>query len=218
MDDHYLFDVAQELAADFTKRLTFYKLRAAVTIEPQENDTQVYACWGEAVDDTKEALIKDPRLAALGQRLYSDITPSGEPGNYTQHRISLGIPQGENDFSYGDAYPHETLMDQFGGVDFKKGCYVGQEVVSRMQHRGTAKKRIVKISASGDLPPQGTIITAAGKPAGETGSVWQAQGLALVRLDRIANAVNSSAPVLADDVPITLTLPDWVGFNWPEAV
>ena len=116
------------------------------------------------------------------------------------------------DYEYGNAYPHETLMDQFGGVDFKKGCYVGQEVVSRMQHRGTAKKRIIHVSAATVLPATGTEILADGKPAGTLGSVDGQKGLAMLRLDRIANAET----VVAENVKLGLKIPEWVNFTMPE--
>ena len=103
-------------------------------------------------------------------------------------------------------------MDQFGGVDFKKGCYVGQEVVSRMQHRGTAKKRIIKISSDQALPTIGTPILADGKPTGILGTSHSSKGLALLRLDRVAKA----SEVKAGEVAITCKIPDWVSFSWPE--
>ena len=207
----YLFDAPIALSADFAKRLTFYRLRAKVTIEPKP-EMNVYAIWGGVPQPSSELRIDDPRLTKMGQRDYSGITPNGEEANYTEHRIQHGIPEGGHDFGYGDAYPHETLMDQFGGVDFKKGCYVGQEVVSRMQHRGTAKKRIIMVKSKTTLPPSDTPITADGKPAGILGSVEGENGLAIVRLDRIAKAET----ILADNIEITTKLPDWVNFKMPE--
>ena len=149
----YLFDVPQSLLADFIKRLTFYRLRAKVTIE-ENSELKVFAIWGNTLQ-TSPFRIKDPRLSEMGVRDYSSKIPDGDEADYTAHRIKNGIPQGGYDFEYGDAYPHEVLMDQFGGVDFKKGCYVGQEVVSRMQHRGTAKKRIINVTGLDDLPAMG---------------------------------------------------------------
>ncbi len=206
----YLFDIDETLSADFIKRLTFYRLRAKVSIEAKSN-LSVYAIWGN-LNSYSKTTIQDPRLEAMGNRIYAATMPDAEIADYTQHRISNGIPQGGSDFTYGDAYPHEVLMDQFGGVDFKKGCYVGQEVVSRMQHRGTAKKRIIKVIAKHALPKTGANITADGKPAGTLGSVEGNEGLALLRLDRIANA----SVILADEVEITTTLQDWINFSMPE--
>ena len=206
----YLFDIASNLSSDFIKRLTFYRLRAKVTIEPKL-DLKVFAIW-DSETPTSNLCIKDPRLDAMGLRDYSGQLPTGEEIDYKAHRINNGIPQGNHDFEYGNAYPHEVLMDQFGGVDFKKGCYVGQEVVSRMQHRGTAKKRIVMITANNNLPDNGTAITADGKPAGTLGSVSDNHALAMLRLDRVAKAQS----VLAGETEIKVTLPTWVNFEMPE--
>jgi len=206
----YCFDINASLVAEFSKRLMFYRLRAKVDIVVLET-IDVTACWG---DDTPTGLNshQDARHPEMGYRIYGETGDNMTSGDYALHRISLNVPQGGIDFEYGDAYPHETLMDQFGGVDFRKGCYVGQEVVSRMQHRGSAKKRIVQITASEPLPHSGTPITANGKPAGIVGSVAGNQGLALLRLDRVAKADQ----LLAGDTIISAEIPDWVNFSWPE--
>ncbi len=206
----YLLDVSSQLCPEFIKRLTFYRLRAKVTIEHRP-DPKVFAIWGADIS-TSDMCIKDPRLDAMGVRNYSGLAPQGNETDYTAHRIANGIAQGGHDFEYNNAYPHEVLMDQFGGVDFKKGCYVGQEVVSRMQHRGTAKKRIIIVKSNASLPPQGTTITADDKPAGTLGSVVMNQGLAMLRLDRIARAEK----ILAGTTELTTELPDWVNFKMPE--
>ncbi len=206
----FLIDIHTDHATEFAKRLTFYKLRAKVDITLQESET-VSACWGDGLEAGANS-ITDPRHPKLGLRLYGGEKPDHETGSYLSHCISLNIPTGSIDFQYGDAYPHEVLMDQFGGVDFKKGCYVGQEVVSRMQHRGTTKKRVLLITADNDLPPTGTEILADEKPAGKIGSINGNQGLALVRLDRIQKAET----VMAEDIRITASLPDWVSFDWPD--
>jgi folate-binding protein YgfZ len=209
-DDGFVFDIATSLAEDFTKRLTFYRLRAKVTIEPQP-ELSVFALWG-GENPNAEKQVADPRLKNMGWRDYSGTKPNCEGADYTEHRINNAMPQGGLDFDYGDAYPHEVLMDQFGGVDFKKGCYVGQEVVSRMQHRGTAKKRIIIVESKDPLPATSTPITADGKPAGTLGSVSGNIGLAMLRLDRIAKAET----ILADKTAVTPRLPNWVNFKMPE--
>ena len=209
-DKGYLIDVLEPLMEDFIKRLTFYRLRAKVSIEPQP-DLNVYAIWDDS-PRSSSLTIQDPRLAEMGSRIYSAQTPEGKEADYTHHRISMGIPQGGSDFDYGDAYPHEVLMDQFGGIDFKKGCYVGQEVISRMQHRGTAKKRVIMVMAEDTLPSPGTAITADGKPAGTLGSVSGNQGLALLRLDRVAKAEK----LLAEKTELQTKIQNWVNFTMPE--
>ncbi len=209
-ENGYLLDILSDLAVDFIKRLTFYRLRAKVTIEAKP-EIKVLALWDEKIP-LSNLCIQDPRLEEMGVRDYSAHSQSGEEADYVAHRIANGIPEGGHDFEYGDAYPHETLMDQFGGVDFKKGCYVGQEVVSRMQHRGTAKKRIIIVKSADKLPSSGTPITADGKPAGTLGSAVENEGLAMLRLDRIAKA----EMVLADKTLLKTELPTWVKFIMSE--
>ena len=100
---------------------------------------------------------------------------------------------------------------------FRKGCFIGQEVVSRMKHRGTARKRPVIVSAAAPLPPTGTELTAGGKPIGTLGTVIGPQALAIVRIDRVGEAMASGALILAGDVPVTLSLPAWSGLTFPDS-
>jgi folate-binding protein YgfZ len=111
---------------------------------------------------------------------------------------------------YGDAFPHETNMDRLHGVDFDKGCYVGQEVVSRMQHRGTARTRTVKIILDGPSPEPGATILAGDKSVGTMGSTAGENGLALVRTDRVADALDAGLSLTAGGLPIRLAEPDIV--------
>ena len=108
--------------------------------------------------------------------------------DYEAHRIALGVPHGGLDFAYGDAFPHETDMDQLGGIDFAKGCYVGQEVVSRIEHRGIARTRSVALRYDGATPESGAPITAGERQVGTMGSAARGRGIALIRLDRVAEA------------------------------
>lgn len=206
----YWLDTPEHLADELFKRLMFYRLRAKVDLVKLEN---IHVTAHMVSEQPKgDFVVKDPRHSDMGWRVYDEMHQDENEDAYSQHRISLCVPEGGIDFDYGDAYPHEVLMDQFGGVDFKKGCYVGQEVVSRMQHRGTTKKRVIKVSANVRLPESGTAIVADGKPAGNVGSAIENQGLALVRLDRIHEA----DAIEADGATLTATLPDWISFTWPE--
>ena len=108
-------------------------------------------------------------------------------------------------------------MDCLAGLDFKKGCYVGQEVVSRMQHRSTARRRVILASAGGALPVAGTEITAGGKSIGTLGSSAGAAGLAPVRLDRAKAAMEAGEPITAAGVALDLELPAFPSFSWPSA-
>jgi folate-binding protein YgfZ len=135
---------------------------------------------------------------------------------YTALRIAHGIAESGADYQLGDAFPHDVLLDQTGGVGFRKGCYVGQEVVSRMQHRGTARRRVLLVSADAALPAPGTELTADGRGVGTLGSAVGGNGLAIVRIDRVKAAVDAGQAILAGDVPVTLSIPAWAKFTFPE--
>lgn len=209
--DGFLIEVAADLAPELEKRLTFYRLRAKVEIIAKL-DLQVAVASSETLGGSLHAF-SDPRHSALGFRHYGQFDElSSDEGPYHELRIQNCVAEGGIDYAYSDAYPHETLMDQFAGVDFKKGCYVGQEVISRMQHRGTTKKRVMLVEGSAELPPTGTPVSADGKPAGMLGTVSGKRGLAVLRLDRV-----QSADLLeAESVGLSASLPDWVNFTWPE--
>jgi hypothetical protein len=127
---------------------------------------------------------------------------------YEAHRIACGVPRGGLDFTYGDAFPHETNMDRLHGVDFDKGCYVGQEVVSRMQHRGTARTRTVKILLEDFAPEPGTAILAGDKPVGTMGSAAGRDGLGLIRTDRVADALAAGVALTSGGLAIRLAEPE----------
>jgi folate-binding protein YgfZ len=138
-----------------------------------------------------------------------------ESSAYEAHRIALGVPRGGLDFIYGDAFPHESDMDQFGGVDFDKGCFVGQEVVSRIEHRGTARTRIVPVAFDGFAPEAGTPVSVGDKAVGTLGSSAQGRALAMLRLDRAADALAAGEPFIAGGVELRLVKPAWAQFAWP---
>jgi folate-binding protein YgfZ len=136
---------------------------------------------------------------------------------WTALRIAHGVAEAPTDYALGDAFPHDINLDQTGGVSFRKGCFVGQEVVSRMQHRGTARKRILIVTGASDLPATGTSITANEREIGTLGSVAGSSGLGLVRIDRVKDALDSGKAILAGDIPIHLAIPSEHRFTFPEA-
>lgn len=222
--DGFLIDAPKHSAEALAKRLSFYKLRADVAIA-EEPTLTVAAAWGASPPLPDQVIaFTDPRLEALGIRMIlqegvtlqgADCTPVSED-DYHAHRISLGVPDGGRDYAYNEAFPHEALYDQLNGVDFEKGCYVGQEVVSRMQHRGTARKRVVHVEGDGLLEP-GADVEAGTLPLGRIGSVNGAQGLALLRLDRVASANAKGMPTQAGGTTVTVRLPDFATFELPSA-
>jgi len=217
--DFYL-DAPQAVADALFKRLTMYRLRAKVRLAA--TDLAVFASTSVAEIEAQGATsYADPRFAPMGQRLIGAAGSFGELGDaaaYEAQRIRLAMPQGGRDFAYGDAFPHEAAMDQFGGVDFDKGCYVGQEVVSRTQHRGLARTRIVAIRFSSEPPAEGVAITAGDKTLGKIGSVNREAGRAigLIRLDRLAESLAAGAAPGAGGALITIEMPPWARYRLPE--
>ncbi|MGH6814706.1 MAG: YgfZ/GcvT domain-containing protein [Hyphomicrobiaceae bacterium] len=212
--DGFPIDIARGKIAEFVKRLTFYKLRAAVTFEDLSATVSVFAVWGDRVPSVPAgtlAAYRDPRLHDLGERRILPATVTEIDGSvrrdadaYHAHRIALGVPEGGKDYAFGETFPHDANFDVLDGVAFDKGCFVGQEVVSRVQHRSAVRKRIVAIAGAGPLPPAGTKIMAGTAAIGTLGSVAGTRGLALVRLDRAEEAAAGGQTLMAGELPIAI--------------
>jgi tRNA-modifying protein YgfZ len=206
----YLIDCAATQAADLAKRLGFYKLRAKVAIVNESADRAVVALWGSEPAGVDEGVLyADPRDPRLGWRAIlprpTAAAFGSEPLNeYEGLRIAVGAPKGGLDFAYGDAFPHDANLDLLHGVDFDKGCYVGQEVVSRMKHRGTARKRIARVKLSGPSPPPGTPVLDRELAVGALGSSSGREALALLRLDRAEEATAAGRPLSVGGVTLAL--------------
>lgn len=212
--DGFLIDIRSDQLEAFVKRMTMYKLRAAVTIETLP-ETGAMVSWGEAGDG-----VADHRFALAGTEVRRKPGHTGEAGGrdgYDALRILHGVPESGADYALQDAFPHDVLFDKSGGVSFRKGCYVGQEVVSRMQHRSTARRRTVIVSADALLPVAGTDLTTGGKTIGTLGTVAGERGLAVIRIDKAGEAMAAGEPILAGDVPVTVALPGWSGLTFPSA-
>lgn len=209
----FLIEIDQPQREAFARRLTMYKLRAAVEIALVE-EIGVTVAWG---GETLPGGIIDSAFARSGIELQraAGKQADGEDAAYHALRIAAGLALSGRDFALQDAFPHDVLLDKDGGLSFRKGCYVGQEVVSRMQHRGTARRRVVIVSAEQDLPVAGTEILAGAKPVGTLGSTSGGRGLAIVRIDRVGDALASGTPLTTSDIAVTLTLPEWTGLSFP---
>lgn len=235
--DGYLLEVARDKSAELAKRLSFYKLRADVTIGDVSGDFEVHVAWAEkqlwggftTETATGDAVAyPDPRLPELGWRVLAPVglvrgssPPSGGAGqasadDYHAHRVGLGVPEGGKDYPFGDTFPHEADMDALHGVDFEKGCFIGQEVVSRMQHRATMRKRVVPVVAAEALPDSGAEIRAGEVAIGRLGSVAGRRGLALLRLDRATETLAKGGSLHAGDIEIELEQPVWAKFSVPR--
>ncbi|MEK9967854.1 MAG: folate-binding protein [Ferrovibrio sp.] len=215
--DSLLIDVAAERRADLKRRLTLYRLRAKVEIAEQDG-WQGYALFGSGqlpAMDSEAVLFTDPRLPALGWRLW---LPAGMPpplmitgaAAYEAHRIALGVPDGARDIEIDKGLLLENHFEALHGVDFRKGCYIGQELTARTKYRGLLKKQLYRVQAAQDLPPSGTPVMAGGQEAGMLRSVSGSSGLALLRLDAV------SQPLDAAGIALTAIRPDYAG-PIPEA-
>jgi tRNA-modifying protein YgfZ len=215
----FVFDCPLAQAQPLADRLGFYKLRAKVSVENLSSQLGVLAAWGGEPVTKPDLAFADPRSSEIGWRILvpddlADATAAAIGAElvsndvYEAHRISCGVPRGGADFMYGDAFPHEANMDRLHGVDFDKGCYVGQEVVSRMEHRGTARTRTIRVKFDGPAPGVGVSILAGEKPVGTMGSSAEGLGLALLRTDRVTDALDAGLPLIAGAAPISLVAPD----------
>jgi len=215
----FLIDCPRALAQSLATKLGFYKLRAKVTVENLSDRLGVIAAWDGDFATKPDLAFADPRADALGWRILAPLELTQKVADlvgadlidataYEAHRIAFSTPRGGLDFIYGDAFPHETNMDRLHGVDFDKGCYVGQEVVSRMQHRGTARTRTVRVVLEDFSPEPGTTILAGDKAVGTMGASAGKIGLALIRMDRVADALAAGLPLTAGGLAIRLVEPD----------
>jgi tRNA-modifying protein YgfZ len=225
----FLIDCPRALAQGLADKLGFYKLRAKVKVENLSDHLGVLAAWDGDFAVKPDLSFADPRNDALGWRILipeelkqkvadligADLVDSAA---YEAHRIASGAPRGGLDFMYGDAFPHETNMDRLHGVDFDKGCYVGQEVVSRMQHRGTARTRTVKVILDGFAPEPGMAIVAGDKPVGTIGSTAGQHGLALIRTDRVTDALDAGLALTAGGLGLRLAEPESVRSTTKQTV
>ncbi len=196
-----LLDVAAAHRDAILQRLSMYRLRAKVTLEA--SDLPIHAVFGEEVSG--EGFYADPRLPALGARTYGlAVTPDADEGAYEAHRLTLGAP-GPADWGSEANYPIEADFDLLAGIDFKKGCFVGQETTSRMKRRGTIKNRMLPIAFDGPVPAFGTEVLAGELRAGEVLSGQDGRAMALLRLDRIEGAA-----LTVEGRPVTVDRPAWL--------
>jgi folate-binding protein YgfZ len=221
----FILECRVDVADDFVRRLMLYRLRAKVDISVQDQllvsvswrDDSEASASDSSSSQTESTGLRDLRFPAPAKvtRHYEQLT-GGDVAAWHAFRISHGIAESGADYQLGDAFPHDVMLDEMGGVGFRKGCYVGQEVVSRMQHRGTARRRTLIASAESVLPPSGTDVLADGRSIGTLGSVAGGSGLVIVRIDKVKAAMDDGVPILAGGVPLSLAIPPWATFSFPQ--
>lgn len=182
--DHLLIDTTPDMGAALHKRLKMYRLRAPIEIEDVSDTYRVHCLWN--CEEDEGAGDPDPRLPALGRRLMADAVMSNT-GDWDTHRLSLGVPDSEWDFGVQTTFPADACMEQLNGVDFYGGCFVGQEVVSRMKRMTTVRKRMRGLTLSAPAEA-GDKIKCGERAVGQVLHVNGMQAMALVRLDRLREA------------------------------
>lgn len=207
--DRVLLDCVRSQREELMSKLVMYRLKAKISISPEDGKAVV-------AEPSMGGLNADPRLDILGER--DEVAGIGgvPKSDYDAYRLSLGIPDGELDIGVNEHFPHEANLDLLNGVSFSKGCYVGQEVVSRMQHRGTARARMLPVTCDGAPPPKGTAIASGDQQIGTMLSSQGSRAMALIRLDRLAEA---KALLLSAAVRVHVHRPEWMNIDVaiPEA-
>lgn len=222
----FVLDCRSDLAEDFVKRLTLYRLRAKADISKQDQADAIIRWETDSAtsdaDSTAAAdgWLTDTRFPAgiAVQRSYASAGSADtniEP--WTLLRIANGVAESGTDYDASDAFPHDVLLDQTGGVGFRKGCYIGQEVVSRMQHRGTARRRVMIATSATDLPSSGTEVRANDRPIGVLGTVSGTTAIAIMRIDRVRAALDAGHPITADSVELSLAIPPSATYELPQS-
>lgn len=198
-DDGVRLDVAADRRDALIAKLSMHRLRAQVTIAPEA--TPVFVCW----DGGADGFAPDPRLGALGGRRLGEATATATADDFAAHRLALGVPDPDRDCGMDRTYPIEANFDLLNGIDFGKGCFVGQETTSRMKRRGTIKTRMLPIVFEGPVPVEGTeVLTDADLRAGQVLTGGPGRAMALVRLDRI------DRPLTVDGRAVRVERPDYL--------
>ena len=212
---------------DLMRRLTMYRLRADVTIEDMSDRYRVAALWGGTPDiptgPNSARVYADPRLTDLGWRALVDSdSPSEElfggdwqlesSDIYDALRIALGVPDGSRDLLIDKTFALEANFEELHGVDFEKGCYVGQENTARQKHRGAVRKRFMRVDIEGPPPPPDTPIMHGDREAGTMRSSVAQSGIAVLRLEQIEKSAESGEPLIAGDARLTPIKPAWANY------
>ncbi len=204
---HVLLDCAANQRPALLQRLAVYKLRAKIQIT-LDNELEV----GVHMERPEEGkAYADPRVAAMGFRSFNSpgsLINAPSSTAYDERRIMVGLGDSNADIGSEQMFPHEANLDQMNAVSFSKGCYVGQEVVSRVQHRGTARSRMLPVVAD-DLLMSGEAIMNAQVQVGTLLSTLHTRGLALVRIDKLSDA----SSLTAHGVAVRLQKPDWISYE-----
>ncbi|MDP6952735.1 MAG: folate-binding protein [Alphaproteobacteria bacterium] len=225
--DGLAIDCERERLLDLVRRLNIYRLRAEVTIADASDRFQVVALPGArsapTLDHGAGALFADPRLAALGWRAVLPVdgaerllSAAGfsrcDSEAFDALRLSLGVPDGSRDMVVDKAFLLESNFEELNGVDFDKGCYIGQENTARQKRRGTIRRRLMPVEINGPTPAPETPIRLGAVDVGTMRSSRDGQGMAMLRLEYVEKASQSGEPLVAGDTRLTPVKPDWARY------
>jgi folate-binding protein YgfZ len=208
-DGEALFlDAPGAAVAELVGKLRRYRLRAAVEVEDLSGALHVYAAWG-GMPPRVDITAPDPRLEGAGFRSLSPeaLTATATAADYDAHRLGLGLPDGPPDLEVDKTLLLEAGFDELNGVDWEKGCYMGQELTARTKYRGLVKRRLVPVICEGDAPEPGTVIVAEGAEMGAMRSGLGALGLATIRLDALGKALTAAGIAVRPAIPSWMRLP-----------
>ena len=204
--DGVLLDVAADRRDALLQRLAMYRLRAQVVVEA--DDRPVFAGWPDLAD----GFTLDPRAPGLGGRRYGgEVETTATSAAYQSHRLAIGVPDPARDAPADKTYPIEADFDLLNGIDFQKGCFVGQETTSRMKRRGAIRTRMLPLAFDGPPPPFGAEVLNGELRAGEVLSGRDGIAMALVRLDRLVGDLT------VEGRPVRVRRPDWLPDPLPAA-
>ena len=238
-EDSFLLDTEKRRASELAKNLNLFRLGSNVRISTKADRLLVAAVWqknklpifsdspkpGTTAQMSGCSVILDPRLAALGCRiigaskknikkfLSNELSAAPTKSDYDIHRLEMGVPDGSRDIQVNKSFLLESNFEELNGVAFDKGCYVGQENTARQKHRGTIRRRLIKVHISGPPPNEGEIITWENGEIGQIRSVNNTCGMAIVRLDRWAEAKAQNAKFSAGLAIVAPVIPEWMDYK-----
>lgn len=224
IDDGFVIDISADLADSFKKRLTLYRLRSKVEISESPESVIGISWQNDSLTSESDSSFADKRFPPqekvtrfYGKSLAALPFSQSSSNQWDLLRIKYGIAESGKDFKIGEVFPHDINFDQTGAISYKKGCYIGQEVVSRMHHRGTIRRRMLVVEAKDNLPAIGSI-ECEGKTIGNLGTVVGKHASAIVRIDKVKAGIDKNVPFFVENVPVTLTIAPNMNYGFPEDV
>jgi len=236
-DEALLLDCEAPRLADLKRRLGLFKLRSKIALDDASDRFTVGAVFGDgalaklglpneagsAIPFAGGVACVDPRLPAMGVRCIlpresaagalADAGIARDDGaSYDRLRLEIGLPDGSRDMEVEKAILLENGFDELNGVDWKKGCYMGQELTARTKYRGLIKKRLMPVAVDGPLPTAGTLVMLGDQEAGEMRSGRDRRALALLRLEAVETAAKNGAALMAGAAKITPLKTSWANF------